>query len=390
MNHKTSMTKSSSTRRISSASGSGLLEHPRYYARQLMTPDILTLEHDYLRDKMRRHNRLLHGWGVVCGAWVSRVPAETPAGADCNGDTAKTREKDPAPEQLDPWRVSVSTGYLLSPCGDEIVIDCAQVVDVRTFCSTPPSGDLCSPGPDPWCNETFVARPDSPVFVAVRYYEEATRPVRAQSLGCGCDENACELSRWRDGYQICMLPECPTSHSGDPRPQPCHADLLCDCPACPDDPWVVLARIEISANGILAVDNYSCRRMVISFANSWCSPSQFEPGEEKVSRISLDELRQEMVRRTDLQESDLTRREDILAARSASAVRLRAVTPGGRLGRKLENEDLTIQDVGSMPEETFIKLVSRGVPKADLESYQDQARKVWSFAADVVRLTNMQ
>lgn len=69
---------------------------------------------------------------------------------------------------------------------------------------------------------------------------------------------------------------------------------------------------------------------------------------------------------------------------------VRAVTPGGRLGRKLENEDLTMSDVGSVPEETFVKLVSWGGPKADLENHQDQARKVWSYAADVMRLTGME
>ena len=47
-----------------------IAERPRYYGRQLITADDLTLEQDYFRDKLRRHNRLLHGWGVVCGAQV--------------------------------------------------------------------------------------------------------------------------------------------------------------------------------------------------------------------------------------------------------------------------------------------------------------------------------
>jgi len=55
---------------------STIAELPRYYPRQLITPDDLTLEQNYFRDRMRRHNRLLHGWGVACGAIV--CPATTP------------------------------------------------------------------------------------------------------------------------------------------------------------------------------------------------------------------------------------------------------------------------------------------------------------------------
>ena len=48
----------------------GLLERPRYFPRQLISDVELTLEQQYFRDRLRRHNRLLHGWGVVCGALV--------------------------------------------------------------------------------------------------------------------------------------------------------------------------------------------------------------------------------------------------------------------------------------------------------------------------------
>ena len=75
----------------------GVLELPRYFPRQLLTPDELTLEQDYFRQKMRLHNRLLWGWGTVCGALVCRVDA-----ADGSGER-------------DPWRVVVEPGYLLDP-----------------------------------------------------------------------------------------------------------------------------------------------------------------------------------------------------------------------------------------------------------------------------------
>ena len=58
----------------------GVLERPRYFPGQLMTPEEMILEQNYFRDKMRRHNRLLHGWGVVCGAVVCRAVIPTSNG----------------------------------------------------------------------------------------------------------------------------------------------------------------------------------------------------------------------------------------------------------------------------------------------------------------------
>ena len=77
-----------------------IAELPRYYPRQLITPDDLTLEQNYFRDRMRRHNRLLHGWGVVCGALVCPGAVTT----DTNGVVS-----------LSPWQVQVQPGYILGP-----------------------------------------------------------------------------------------------------------------------------------------------------------------------------------------------------------------------------------------------------------------------------------
>src|SRR3954468_3759064 len=83
----------------------GSQERPRYFPRQLITPDDLTAEQDYSRAKGRRHNRLLHGWGVVCGCKVTEAPA------------AKGQPNPPD------WTVQIEPGYVLGPQGDEILID---------------------------------------------------------------------------------------------------------------------------------------------------------------------------------------------------------------------------------------------------------------------------
>jgi len=42
------------------------------------------------------------------------------------------------------------------------------------------------------------------------------------------------------------------------------------CPPCPEGPWVVLAKIELSESGLVRViDNCDCRRLVLSAAQLW-------------------------------------------------------------------------------------------------------------------------
>lgn len=50
-------------------------KRPTYFAGQLLTADDLRDEQAYLLRKLRRHNRSLHGWGVVSGLEVSRGSA---------------------------------------------------------------------------------------------------------------------------------------------------------------------------------------------------------------------------------------------------------------------------------------------------------------------------
>jgi hypothetical protein len=230
------------------AAGRVAIERPRFFARQLVTPDDLTLGYDYLRNKMRRINRYLHGWGVVCGTRV---------------DLANK-----------PWKVIVRPGYILGPFGDEIVIERDICFDIRTRCVQVEGGDACDDILDPLCaDRTTQARdPAQPVYVAVRYKEFASRPVRVQPAGCGCDDTSCEYSRWRDGYEICVLDDCPDDHLNPPdlatldRPP----GGIPDCPPCPTDPWVVLAEVTADKKGaITRIDNCKCRRMVVSLAQYW-------------------------------------------------------------------------------------------------------------------------
>lgn len=257
----------------------GVLERPRYFPRQLITPVELTLEQQYFRDKLRRHNRYLHGWGVVCGAMVCPILRNA-----CDAE---------------PWKVTVTPGYLLGPHGDEIVIENERQVDLRTSGVEVMPGDPPGELADPWCTPVYrPVRLDEPteLYVAVQYKEYQTRPVRVQPVGCGCDDTQCELSRLCDGYQIGVFTECPPSHQdppltcGDDSQPQLPADLFCgpapNYPPCPTSPWVFLAKVTVDPSGqITEIDNCSCRRLVLSLANFWWQCAS----EVAVSRVLIYE-----------------------------------------------------------------------------------------------------
>jgi hypothetical protein len=261
---------------------SSVLERPRYFPRQMITADEMTLEQHYFRDKMRRHNRLLHGWGVVCDAKV------------CPVIDAQTGEPTP-------WLINVTPGYILGPYGDEIVIDCQHSIDLRSSgtmgMSAPSSSTL-----DPWCSnidEVLVDRRQGPVYIAVRYREVMTRPVRVQPVGCGCDDQQCEYSRWRDGYEIGILTDLPPSHNEVP-PNKFAKNELPTCPPCPSDPWVVLAEVSFDSNNgaITQIDNHTHRRLVLTFSRSWwkcvegLKTAEVSPKQVKRSQPAGDETLQ--------------------------------------------------------------------------------------------------
>jgi hypothetical protein len=209
-------------------------ERLRYFPRQLLTAEDMRAEQAYFRDKLRRHNRYLHGWGVVCGCTVEPVTTT-------NG-----------------WKVRVCPGYAVDPQGDEIWIDECVEVDLQTGAQDQP----CSVRwPCPPVGEMPPSRDGTTlVYVAVRYAECMTRPVRVHPAGCGCDETGCEYSRIRDSFEIKVLWQLPQSHTDARKDDELWCTTLMQetalmrrlhtypvppCPECVDDPWVVLATVAI-------------------------------------------------------------------------------------------------------------------------------------------------
>ena len=224
------------------------LERVRFFPRQLIKADDLTQDQSYYRAKMRRHNRFLHGWGVVCGGDV------TPAQAD--------------------WTVCITPGYIVGPEGDEILIDCCVEVDLSRQ-DLNGNALICGPASDPWCSSVRVDRPvGQTLYVAVGYTEYPARPVHVQPGACSCGGTECEYSRVRDGYVVKVLDRLPKSYEQlDPTGPPfaCPHGGVRQCPVCPADPWVILAAVTIRGKHLSAadIDNSTYRRYVASFADWW-------------------------------------------------------------------------------------------------------------------------
>jgi hypothetical protein len=234
------------------------LERVRYFPRQLLTADDMRVEQEYFREKHRRHNRYLHGWGVVCGSAVEPIK------------DAKT------------WMVRVCPGYVVGPQGDEILIDDCVDVDLKLG-ATP---DPCTVRwPCPPVGEMPGGRGErATVYIAVRYAECFTRPVKVHPAGCGCDETLCEYSRIRDSFEVKVLWKLPQSHVDAAKDDKAWCDAVHQtpaellkrqhtfrvppCPECIAEPWVVLATVSFPpsapVNNAQLQISYKDRRVLLA------------------------------------------------------------------------------------------------------------------------------
>jgi hypothetical protein len=185
---------------------SGSLAMPTYGAGSPLAVADLLSEQQYRTQRLRRHLRYLHGWGVVCGLHV--VAGRNP--------------------RL-PWDICVCPGYAISPCGDEILVPQQVCIDVADSLWSAPS-----------------RRTPPLTYVVIRYVarEWQMRPKPSSVCGCSC---ACEDSRYlfarlADSFAIDML--------WTPLNIPTVLYDLCSgttpaCPVCPDTCDVVLASIAL-------------------------------------------------------------------------------------------------------------------------------------------------
>jgi hypothetical protein len=139
------------------------LERNHFYAGRLITAEDLALEQLYVREKLRRHNRLLHGWGIVSGLEV-----ESSSGCE----------------------VTISKGYAIDAHGEEIVVPEAAHLDV--------------------CKSGAVAEGETG-YLAVRAVEHAVSPAPTP-------EGGTEPQRTREAHELAVLTELPETSEQESSP----------------------------------------------------------------------------------------------------------------------------------------------------------------------------
>lgn len=350
-----------------------LLERPRYFPRQLMTPEEMTLAQQYILDKLRRHNRLMHGWGIVCGARVSRVPKD-----DDSGD-------------FKPWGVYVEPGYALDSHGYEILINEKVCHDVRSESS---SKDKLRDGKhvDPWCTDVTLDRPPADkLYLVVCYDECETRPVRVSPNGCGCDGAECEYSRIRDSFIIKTVTKLPESHRNlAPAPDFCDCrpcDLTRECPECWDDRCLVLATLDVNENGIQHIDCYTHRRYAWSLANYYYQCSPLDSAAEASVADAMRYMRL-LVKEEAIEEVRDIHSGAIGAFVGLPATALRGLSSTSEVGEIMKS--LTIGEIASMSLDEFSSradelLADVGEPQK--RYFEGQKELLWTRAVETERRT---
>lgn len=127
------------------------LVRPRYFPGQLLGADDFKLEQDYFRQRLRRLNRELRGYGVVRGLGVSVQPDNSGAGE----------------------QVVVTPGFAVDPRGEEI-----EVCDVETV---------------------LLPQDGRRLYVVLLQAERLSHPQPAA--------NGQEFSRIEEGFAICLEPD---------------------------------------------------------------------------------------------------------------------------------------------------------------------------------------
>jgi hypothetical protein len=192
---------------------SGPFSRPQYFSGSYLTAADLDAEQNYRLQRIRRHNRELHGWGVVCGMLV--VPGRDPA---------------------HPLGVQVCPGYAIGPYGDEIEVRERAGVDVRDFLWSRPGTSLSSRVPVRFA------------YIVIRYRDQPDDLQPLPEAACECDEPAYAPSRILDGYELAVIWAPPV-----PAPQINICNGLLPCPACPESPWLHLARVLLPAGNGVAI-----------------------------------------------------------------------------------------------------------------------------------------
>jgi hypothetical protein len=279
----------------------------RFFHGMLLDDRDFTNEQQYHIEKRKLHNRMLHGWGIVCGLEIVR--------------------------EDDLSKFVVTQGMALDCHGNEILVCNDVTVDLKDLpCSSSKEKSKIIVQED--CDQQAQgAQNEITRYIGIRYHEKATVPVPVYITDDECGKQDCANSRLKEGFCIDILEECPDhnvsgyekymeplayfdeifqaidkidkSKLGDMKifcklikeklsaicidPFPCP-----EC--CPDVHYVGLGKIVFDENNcIVEIDPCECRQYVISnflIQNSiyglWCVVLNMERNLRRL-RLEVDE-----------------------------------------------------------------------------------------------------
>lgn len=193
----------------------------RYFHGQPLGALDLRREQAYHRDHARLHNRLLHGWGFVCGLEVEVAPRRDPRECEDDPTTAE---------------VIVHPGAAIDCRGDDILVRHPRPVDVAALL-------------DDHDRKRLAEKPGT-VYLTVCFHEVPIDPSRPV-LGGRCEPTpACEHARVLETYRVCATLDRPDT---GPDCEPCCGacgDVCLELAAIHDfDPGTPLQQAQVDLSG---------------------------------------------------------------------------------------------------------------------------------------------
>lgn len=155
----------------------------KFFHGMLLDDKDFTTEQQYFIEKRKLHNRMLHGWGIVCGLDIEAEPGRN--------------------------YFVVKPGMALDCQGNEILVCNDTTVDMSdSSCSS--INEKKVPLTPEECEE-LAKRDDTSIerWIGIRYNENGTAPVPVYIPGDECGQQDCAHSRIKEGFCIDILDKCP-------------------------------------------------------------------------------------------------------------------------------------------------------------------------------------
>jgi hypothetical protein len=145
-----------------------------YFTGKLLVERDFTDETHFHMEKLRHHEQLLHGWGVVCGLKVKPHPNEA------------CRDR----------FVCVEPGSAVDCCGHDIIVREEDCVDITQF-------------PEIKALKSNNEREPHKLQICVRFRECPTEDIPVLYDDCGCDDTKCAPNRILESYEIGVMVDSP-------------------------------------------------------------------------------------------------------------------------------------------------------------------------------------